>query len=232
MTTNVPTIAVGVRRVPHTGFSNAYIVELEDRNLVIVDTGTPGKENKVLDFVASLGKRPSDVSYIILTHSDGDHSGSAAALKKLTGATLAIGELDVPRLSGEKKLKEASGLGRVMVGIFGRMMKVENIKPDLELKDGSSLGSLLIVGTPGHTDGSICVYKPGEAIFVGDLLRTNSSGKLKLASANMSRDMEQVRRSVEKISKLEFQGLMPGHGKPIEEDASKMLREFVANGFR
>jgi glyoxylase-like metal-dependent hydrolase (beta-lactamase superfamily II) len=214
------------------GFSNAYVVELEGQSLAVIDTGTPGKEKKVLDYVATLGRKPADVSYIILTHPDADHSGSAAALKRLTGAKLAIGELDAPRLSGEKKLKEASGLGGLMLGLFGSMMKVERVKPDLELKDGSTVGPLAIVDTPGHTDGSISVYLPGASIFVGDLLRTDSTGKLKLASPNMSRDMEQVKRSVEKISKLEFRQLLPGHGVPINDGASKALRDFVANGFR
>jgi len=214
------------------GFSNAYAVGFQGQSLAIIDTGTPGKERRVLDYITTLGRMPADVSYIVLTHPDGDHSGSAAALKRLTGAKLAIGELDAPRLSGDMKLKESRGFAGLMIGVFGMMMKVERIKPDLLLKDGSTIGPLSIVGTPGHTDGSISVYEPGEVIFVGDLLRTDGSGKLKLASANMSRDMEQVKRSVEKISKLEFRKLMPGHGKPIEDGASKAVRDFVANGFR
>ncbi len=194
--------------------------------------GTPGKSATVLAYLSSINRKPSDVSHIILTHADADHSGSAAALKRLTGAMLAIGELDAPRLSGEKKLKEVGGARGVLFGLFGSFMRVERIKPDLELKDGSTVGPLTIVETPGHTDGSISVYKPDEAIFVGDLLRTDGSGSLKLASASMSRDMEQVKRSVEKISKLEFRMLLPGHGKPIEEDASRKLKEFVKNGFK
>lgn len=214
------------------GFSNAYVAELEGQSLAVIDTGTPGKEKKIVDYVATLGRRPADVSYIVLTHPDSDHSGSAAALKRLTGAKLAIGELDAPRLSGEKKLKEASGFGGLMIGVFGSMMRVERVRADLELKDGSAVGPLTIVDTPGHTDGSISVYKPGTAIFVGDLLRADEDGRLKLSPASMSRDMEQVRRSVEKISKLEFQQLLPGHGKPIQEGASKAVRDFVAKGFR
>ncbi|MDG6991510.1 MAG: MBL fold metallo-hydrolase [Nitrososphaerota archaeon] len=214
------------------GFSNAYLVELGGHGLAVIDTGTPGKEKKILNFVASLGRKPADVSYIILTHPDSDHSGSAAALKRLTGATLAIGEVDAPRLSGEKKLKETSGLSGIMLGVLGSVMRVERIKADLELKDGSTVDALTIVGTPGHTDGSISVYLPGTAIFVGDLLRTDGSGKLKLASPNMSRDMNEVKRSVEKISKLEFRQLLPGHGTPIQEGASNALRSFVANKFQ
>lgn len=222
----------GVHQIPDMGFSNAYLVEDAQAGLVLVDTGTPGKDSKVTSCLASLGKKPSDVTYIVLTHPDGDHSGSAASLKRLTGAKLAIGELDAPRLSGEKKLKEASGIGGLMVRLFGTFMKVERVKADIELKDGATIGSLAIVSTPGHTDGSITVYKPGEAVFVGDLLRTDGSGKIKLASANMSRDMAEVRRSVEKLSKLEFEMLCPGHGKPVEEGASKKLKDFVAGGFK
>ena len=214
------------------GFSNAYVVELEGQSLAVIDTGTPGKEKKILDFVSTLGRGPADVSYIVLTHPDADHSGSAAALKRATGAKLAIGELDAPRVSGEKKLKETSGFNGLVLGIFGSVMKVEKVKADLELKDGSSIGPMKIVDTPGHTDGSISVYLPGEAIFVGDLLRTDGSGRLKLASANMSRDMEQVKRSAEKISKLDFQKLLPGHGKPIDEAAKKPLKDYVANSIR
>ena len=214
------------------GFSNAYLAELDQKSLALIDTGTPGKDEKVLTYLTSIGRKPSDISYIILTHPDADHSGSAAKLKALTGAQVGIGELDAPRLSGEMKLKEASGFGGVMVGLFGSFMKVERLKPDIALKDGASVGPLTIIDTPGHTDGSISIYKPSEAIFVGDLLRTDGDGKLKLASPNMSRDMDAVRRSTEKLSKLEFSMLLPGHGKPIWDDASKKLTEFVAAGFR
>ena len=222
----------GVHQIPDIGFSNAYLAETDGQGLILIDTGTPGKEGKVLTYLASIGKKPGDISYIVLTHPDADHSGSAAELKRLTGAKLAIGELDAPRLSGEQKLKEARGLGGAMIGLFGAFMKVERVKPDLALKDGDSVGPLSIVHTPGHTDGSISVYKPGEAIFVGDLLRTDGSGNLKLTSPNMSRDMDEVKRSTEEISRLEFAMLVPGHGKPVEEDAATKLRTFVANGFR
>ena len=207
------------------------MADLDGQSLALIDTGTPGKTKKVLEYLASISRKPGDVAYIILTHPDADHSGSAAALRRVTGAKLAIGQLDAPRLSGEKKLKETSG-GGMMLSLFGLFMRVERVKADVELKEGSTVGPLTIVDTPGHTDGSISVYKPNEAIFVGDLLRTDSVGSLQLAPPRMSRDMEEVKRSVEKISKLGFEMLLPGHGKPIEEGASDKLKRFVANGFK
>jgi glyoxylase-like metal-dependent hydrolase (beta-lactamase superfamily II) len=58
------------------GLPNAYVVELKDRNLAVIDTGTPGKEKKILDHISTLGAKLSDVSLIILTHSDGDLRGA------------------------------------------------------------------------------------------------------------------------------------------------------------
>lgn len=223
----------GVYRIPDMGYSNAYLVEIDQQGLILIDTGTPGKDPKIQAQVTRIGRKPGDIQYIVLTHADADHSGSAARMKSITGGKLAIGELDAPRISGEvKELKEVSGLGSVMVGLFGSFMKVERVKADILLKDGDTVGPLRVIHTPGHTDGSISLYKPGEAIFVGDLLRTDANGKLKLASAMMSRDMSRVRRSVEKLSELEFSMLLPGHGNPLLSDASRTLREFVSNGFK
>jgi hydroxyacylglutathione hydrolase len=221
-----------VRQIPHMGFSNAYIVETGEDKLILIDTGTPGKEARVLACLKSIGKKPGDVSDIVLTHPDADHSGSAAKLKGLTGARVAIGELDAPRLAGKMKLKETSGIVSVVMRLTGAFMRVERIEPDTLLKDGDTVGPLSVVHTPGHTDGSISIYAPGRFIFVGDLLRTDGSGNLRLASPRMSRNMVEVRRSVERVSGLDFEALLPGHGKPLEQEASKKLREFVSNGFR
>jgi hydroxyacylglutathione hydrolase len=222
----------GVYEIPGMGFSNAYLVELDQRALALVDTGTPGKGQKILPFLTTLGRKPAELTNIILTHPDADHSGSAAELRRATGAKLSIGELDAPRISGEKKLKEVSGIGSLVTGMFGALMRVERVKPDQELKDGDRIGPLSVILTPGHTDGSVSLLKANEAIFVGDLLRTDGSASLKLPSPNMSREMSEVRRSVERISKLEFEMLLPGHGRPITEGASRKLREFVAMGYR
>ncbi len=76
------------------------------------------------------------------------------------------------------------------------------------------------------------MYRPEKVLFVGDILRTTGSGELRLPGNMMNRDPVQLRKSVERISKLEFSSLMPGHGKPITENASQKLKEFVATGFK
>jgi glyoxylase-like metal-dependent hydrolase (beta-lactamase superfamily II) len=221
----------GVYAIPKLGFVNAYLVESEPGRLALVDTGTPGSTDKVLGFLETIGRKPSDVGHIVLTHADGDHSGSAAALRRATGAKLAIHELDGPRIAGEMRLKDASGAGSILMRAVSAFMRVERVKPDILLKDGDKIGELSVVHTPGHTDGSISIYRPKEILLVGDLLRTESNGELRLPSANMSRDMEELRRSVEKISQLDFEALLPGHGPPIGRGAKQAVAEFVARGW-
>jgi hydroxyacylglutathione hydrolase len=215
------------------GFSNAYLFESEPGSYVLIDTGTSSGASKILGYLKSIGKSPDSIKEIVLTHADGDHSGSAAALKRATGAKLAVHEKDAPRVSGQiKKLKEAKGFGGFLVSIFGSLMKVERIQPDVILKDGDSVGTLLVIYAPGHTDGSICLYRPDQALFVGDSLRTDGSGKIKMPGNMLNSDSSKLRQSVERISKLEFQILLPGHGKPITENASSKVKDFVAKGFK
>jgi len=211
--------------------AHSYLA-IEDEGTAIIDTGSPGCEKKIIAYCKSVGVEPGKIRYIILTHPDIDHSGSVAKLKALTEAKVAIHEADAPRLSGEKKLKEVkNATGALLFGVLGRIMRFTPVQPDVLLKDSDRLLDLVVVHAPGHTDGSICLYKEKDAIFVGDALRTNSAGKLRLPPGAMSVNMEQVKESVRRISTLQYALLLPGHGPPVTEDASGAVASFVQAGF-
>jgi len=225
-------ILEGVWQIPSMGFSNAYLAQIDPNTFLLVDTGTSSGSAKILKYLESTGRSPNKISEIILTHADGDHSGSAASMKKATGAKLAAHEKDAPRVSGQiKKIKESSGLGNLLMAIFGIFNKVERVQPDVILNDGDTIGPFSVIYTPGHTDGSICIYKPRQVLFSGDTILTDRSGKLRVPGNFLNRDSAQLKKSVEKLSKLDFAVLLPGHGRPITENASAKLREFVAQGF-
>src|SRR5208283_5194339 len=102
-------VAKGIHLIPSVRGANSYLIHSQGET-IIVDTGMPGNDARILDYVKRLGIEPSSISTIILTHPDIDHSGSVAKLKeKLTNAKVAIHEADAPRLAGEKKLKEVKG---------------------------------------------------------------------------------------------------------------------------
>ena len=219
-------ITEGIYLIPRMGWSNAYLVEYGDR-LLVVDTGTPGHAQKIVSFVQSIGKDARSVETIVLTHPDVDHSGSTAQLKELTGAKVAINKTDAPRLAGEKPWKEAKGWAGLLIRVAGLFMKLQPVQPDILLKEGEQLGPLTVLETPGHTEGSISLYKPRTALFSGDALLTNGKGLFQEPSML---NAEQGRESIRRMATLEFEYLMPGHGAPVEGNASKKLREFVNTG--
>jgi glyoxylase-like metal-dependent hydrolase (beta-lactamase superfamily II) len=219
-------IARGIHKMEGVRGANSYLV-FTDAGAALVDTGMPRNETRILEYVRGAGIEPRRLEYIILTHPDIDHSGSVAKLKALTNAKVAIHEADAPRLAGEKKLKEVRGATGVFFSVMSPFMRFTPVKPDLLLKDSDKILDLTVVCTPGHTDGSISLYREREAIFVGDALRTDSSGMPRLPSGSMTVNMGQARESVRKISTYRYAVLLPGHGPPITQDASRVMADYV-----
>jgi glyoxylase-like metal-dependent hydrolase (beta-lactamase superfamily II) len=216
-------VTEGIYLIPEMGMSNAYLVEDGDK-LLVVDTGLPGHAKKIVSYVKSLGKDPRSVETVVLTHPDLDHSGSAAELKQLTGAKVAIHETDAPRLTGEKPWSEAKGAAGMVIRVVGLFMKLEPVSPDISLKEGEKLGPLTVLETPGHTSGSISLYKVGTALFSGDALLTNGKG---LFQEPRMVNEELGRESIRRMATLQFEYLLPGHGAPVEGNASEKLKDFV-----
>jgi hydroxyacylglutathione hydrolase len=216
--------------VPGVRGANSYVF-LGKEALVLVDTGMNGNASRIIEFVGELRKEPVSIAYIVLTHSDMDHAGSAAQLKELTQAKVAIHRSDAPRLSGEMKPKDVKGAMGVLFAIMTPFMRVKPVKPDILLEDLDMITELTVVHTPGHTDGSVSLYLPNEALFVGDALRTNKKGLPTLVISAMTANLSQAKESVRKLSELEFECLLPGHGQPIISNASAKLKELVKNDF-
>jgi hydroxyacylglutathione hydrolase len=219
-------IAEGIHLIPRVRGANAYLVKRDD-DITIVDTGLPGNARKIVDYVQSIGCHPSHVKTIVLTHSDMDHAGSVARLKEETNAKVAIHEADGPRLSGEKEPKAVKGVLGLFLHVMSAVMRFNRMKPDVLLKDSDIIDGLIVIHTPGHTDGSICLYLPGRVLFVGDSLLTDDKQMLSLPRKSMSTDIDRAKESIRKISELEYSVLLPGHGRPIEQNASMIAKQFI-----
>jgi hydroxyacylglutathione hydrolase len=221
-------ITSGIHRIDGVRGANCYFVITESKMLVI-DTGMPGNGNKIIKYVRGLGKNPSDISYVILTHADIDHIGSATEMKKITGAKLGIHANDVPILSGKRGFKTIRGplLVRVLFKSMTRLMRFHSVEPDVILGDDFEIDGFKVIYTPGHTIGSISLYLPGKVIFVGDALRSDSNGNPKPPSKNLSANIVQARASLIAIAELEFDILLPGHGAPVIGKASTKLKNLL-----
>ncbi|MEW5719935.1 MAG: MBL fold metallo-hydrolase, partial [Chloroflexota bacterium] len=161
-----------------SGVANTFIVE-DARGVVVVDAGMPRQASRIVNAIRARGRAPQDVRLILITHGHIDHAGSAVALKKLTGAPIAIHRGDA-RLVATPSLKIPPGrsaatqaLGALMRA-FGWAVPLDTFVPDVWLDDGQSLREFgldaRVAHTPGHTAGSISVLCDDGALFVGDAI--------------------------------------------------------------
>ncbi|BBJ27563.1 MBL fold metallo-hydrolase [Athalassotoga saccharophila] len=215
-------ITNGIHLVDGTN-ANVYIV-LGD-NLTVIDTGMPGQLNKILDYVKSIGKNPSDISKIVLTHCHMDHMGNAYELKKITNAKLYVHEKDAPYVTGKEKLPSPKGFTGAAMKVASTFMKMNYVEPDVLLKEGDTVDDFVVIHNPGHTPGSISLYsKERKVIFVGDELRYID--ELQGPPEQFTPDMALAIKSMEKLTKIEYDIMLSGHGVPLRPDASKKVKEF------
>jgi glyoxylase-like metal-dependent hydrolase (beta-lactamase superfamily II) len=172
------------------------------------------------------------VGLIILTHGHWDHVGSAAELKSLTGAPLAMHRSEVDWL--EQSLTPLppgiTAWGRALMSLnrlFMPFIGVPPAKVDLPLgDDGFSLTDYGVPGrilhTPGHTAGSVSVLlDTGEAI-VGDLAMNKFPLRLSPGLPVLGDDLAAVLSSWRLLLELGATTVYPAHGKPF---SAEVIRE-------
>jgi len=217
-------ISNGIHLVDGTN-ANVYIV-VNDNNLTIIDTGMPGQLGKILDYIKHLGKKPSDVTKIILTHCHVDHIGNAFELKKLTNAKLYVHEKDAPYVSGKEKMPSPKGLAGAAFKVASPFFKVKYVEPDILLKENDVVDGFVVIHNPGHTPGSISLYSVDKKIlFVGDELRY-MDGKIQGPPEQFTPDMDLAIKMMEKLTKIDYDIMLSGHGEPLKPKASIKVKDF------
>lgn len=221
-------IIQGLHKIDGIGYVNSYLL-VRENGIVVIDTGMPGNAEKIVSYVENLGYKSSYIKTIILTHSDIDHSGSAKKLRELTGAKIAISDIDAPRVEGKMELKKLKGPFAPFLRAMFKLSKFQIFEPDVLLREGDQIEGLSVIHTPGHTDGSISLYSRGNlSMFVGDALWGDDKGEAKSPSSIVTADMEEAWKSIKKISTFECNIILPGHGNPIMPEATKKVKELLA----
>jgi hydroxyacylglutathione hydrolase len=68
-------------------FVYSYI--LCHKSIILIDTGVSGCEEKIFGIIKSIGRDPSEITTIVLTHSHPDHIGAARTIRERTGCCIA-----------------------------------------------------------------------------------------------------------------------------------------------
>lgn len=219
-------VAKGVHRVDGSN-ANCYLVEEADGSLTLVDAGMQSDGKKILEYVTTkMMKKPSDVKNLVITHCHVDHVRGAAALRKATGAEVAVHEADADFVSGKEKYPSPGGAIGLLFTLMSPFFHATPVEPGRRLQENDAVGRLIVLHTPGHTPGSISLYdKQDKVLFVGDTARFQK-GKLQGPPPQFTRDMGQARTSMERLSHLDFEVLLSGHGEPLNsKDAPRMMAE-------
>jgi len=208
------------------GMATAYLIE-SDGGLVLVDAGLPRYERRVMRRMRALGR--DDLRFIFITHAHLDHYGSAAALRRLTGAPIAIHRADGDAMAwGETPVGSVRGRGRLLwalLRLFEPYLQPEPTPPDLLLDDGDDLRAYgldaEVLHTPGHTPGSSCLIVEGRIAFVGDLLSTSVRPCVQCSFAN---DWSLIPKSLARLQALRLDLVYAGHGsRPLSGEALQRL---------
>src|ERR1035437_11014733 len=139
-------ITTGIHQINGIRGANCYLVMSETR-MLLVDTGMPGNGRKIVNYIKALGKDPSKLDYIILTHADIDHIGSAAETKTLTGAKLVIHYLDAPVLSGKGEFKAVKGPHAVLFKLLRPLLRLQTVDADIVVNTDFEIDNAKIIFT-------------------------------------------------------------------------------------
>jgi hydroxyacylglutathione hydrolase len=204
--------------------ANTYLV-LGDKT-TLIDTGTPGKQDDILNYLQNVLKgKPEDIKTIVLTHHHVDHTGSLYELKKITNADIAAYISDLDIISGEKSSSDPIYM-RFATRMMATFTSYKFIKPDIGLQENDMVGDYRVIHTPGHTPGSLALYnRDNGVIFVGDTLSYDGE-KVSGPPSFLINDRGALKESVKKISDLDPGIMLSGHGKPLIENTTEMIGEF------
>ena len=194
--------------------TNMYILSNAYNEALIVDPAcqTPAEQQAVSRYIEQEKLR---VCALIATHGHLDH---------LWGAVWASEQFQMPLLihSNDMPLAEAM---QQQYDMFGMRAKAQPFPMDNLQSSVCNLQSKIcnfhLLSTPGHTQGSVCLYWPDEHLLLsGDTLFCCGYGRTDLPGGNMG----QLMQSLDNLFALPADTrVFPGHGKATTIGAEKFM---------
>lgn len=199
---------------------NTFVVPLEENKVFIVDPG--GDIPLINQYLASHEFEPVA---IVLTHGHFDHLfGVQDLLDSFGSLPIAIHSGDSCYLGPDaNKCREAHGFDLRMLGLPQLTDALTRLPaPTCLLDEGDSLAKMnlpcqesasqwKVLHTPGHSQGSICLYNQQQGqLICGDTLFYGGYGRADLFNSNQTKLIASLRRLMNELPKETL--IYPGHG--------------------
>ena len=177
----------------------SIIGDEQTHEALVIDPG-----DQIEGILEILRQEKLTLKQIVITHAHIDHVGGAMKLKAATGAPILMNQNDYALL-------KMLDMQAAWVGMRppGDVQVDETLAQGRVLKIGEISSS--VIHTPGHTEGSICVYFPAERkLIAGDTLFAGSIGRTDLPGGSMEKIMRSLHTQV--LALPDETEVVPGHG--------------------
>lgn len=216
-----PHLSIVYAEFPHRDSGNVYLITGTVPTLI--DCGSRSAAPQLLHNIRQAGVDVRDIDQVIATHGDFDHVQGFHELHAANPElTLLVHPIDAPLTREPNPYRNAGYLYRDAF----RPIPPELTRP---IVDGDRIaagdGELLVVHTPGHTEGAVCLW--GEidgrhVLFAGDTVEGAMRGLEGADLAIWARAASTWRESLQRIAALEIDWILNGHepvdGLPLTRD--------------
>ena len=216
------------------GLVNSYLLATED-GLLLIDSGYPNSADKIFAAVREAGYDPSNIRHLLLTHMHIDHAGSAAEVRRRTGARTYAHPLDAPLIETGVGMRpdttRSPGLVEALVYFFyikGHDTSYEPLPVDQLLEDGQVLplaGGLEVIHAPGHCAGQVVLLLRQDKLLIAADICSHTLG---LGESVVNEDHALAQQTILRVADYPFERAVFGHGDALTERANQQLKEKFA----
>jgi len=232
------------------GYVNTYLLRGTD-GWTLIDAGWNDAESfEALNAqLADLGLTIGDISRIIVTHIHPDHFGMAGRIKEISGAELALHEI-------EKSFIDTSHeWGGSLVEKINQWLRINGVPedhitrfhdasadamnhvvaaiPDRGLRHGETVSTgvfdLEVIWTPGHSPGHVCLYERSHRIlFTGDHVLPVTTPNISIHVESDWDPLGAYLKALGDIEDLEIRLNLPAH-EDIFTDLPSRIRQLLTH---
>jgi len=187
------------------------------REGMVIDPG-----DDIDQVLAVVRRHQLQVKQIVITHAHIDHVGGAMKLRAALGAPILLNQNDYALL----KLLDMQAAW-VGMATPGRVEIDQNLGQADTVKAGNL--SAQVLHTPGHTEGSICLYfSPEKTLIAGDTLFAGSIGRTDLPGGSFEKILTSLHEQV--LALPDETRVIPGHGPSTTIGEERASNPFLQKG--